>query len=647
MNAAPLRQLSLFTPVAPEPPRRRNVVIEAGAGTGKTTAIVAEVLRILLGETDVAPERIVLVTFTEKAAGEIADRIRDALRDIHEEGLTSWPAGSSHPLFTADAAAVAACERQLARIDSLRSQTIHSFCQSLLRQYPIEAGLDPQFAIIEGFERALLHGEIYDAWIDRETRVAPDRDCLREWELLAGNGVYLFQIREAILELVGRRDLIDDLSYDCGSIAEFESQLLDAVATIRACGDDASRITRYLRSVPSPEAGAEIDAWIDFLAPIAHDVRTEKLGRGPSKEALKVLRWGDMGKSAHDRLASHRAAMAILRLARRFVSFLDDEKRQRGVVDFDDLLLRTAAVLENETVLDRVRQQFDFIFVDEFQDTDRTQARILDLLGRDRDGALVPGRMIVVGDPKQSIYGFRRADPETFDRFTRSMIAAGAEHRLLRDQYRSERPLLDAVNAIFSVIFAEELLRDPNVFRPSYHPLIAAKGGDANEARITLLHGGDPDAPSRTLSEGEQAAEWIAMRGGDLRQYAMLFRRGTKLDDYLDALDRYGIPYVLPPTRLFLDRPAAVDLVSVLRAIAYPFDRGAAISAARSPYFALTDLEISRSLLCHPERERGTWAGGSRETADSRRPPPRSLAKPALSRVEGLGMTPGNSSKPP
>jgi len=595
MNATPTQQAFTFTPIATAPPRR-NVVIEAGAGTGKTTAIVAEVLRILLGETDVAPEKIVLVTFTEKAAGEIADRIHDALREIESgEGDIAWPAGSPHPLFEADAAARARCERQLARIDSLRSQTIHSFCQSLLRQFPIEAGLDPQFTIVEGFERALLHGEIYDAWVDHETRVAPDEALLREWEILAGNGVYLFQIREAVLRLVGRRDLIDDVTYDAGTVTEFESRLLDAIDTICDCGDDASRITQYLRATTPPKRGAGVDDWIEYLAPIAHDVRTAKLKpRAAANDAMRVLRWSESaGKSAYDRLVSHRAAAAIIALTRRFLRFLDDEKRTRGVVDFDDLLLRTAAVLENENVLDRVRAQFDYIFVDEFQDTDRTQARILDLLGRDRSGPFVPGKMIVVGDPKQSIYGFRRADPETFDRFTRAMLASGSEHRLLRDHYRSDKPLLDAVNAIFSFVFRDEE-HDPNVFRPPYHDLIAAKTGESGEPRITLLRGADPDAPSRSLAEGEQVAEWIASRGGDLRQYAILFRRSKYFDDYLDALDRYHIPYVLPPTRLFLDRPAAVDLVSVLRAIAYPFDRGAAISAARSPYFALTDLEIVR-----------------------------------------------------
>ena len=141
-------------------PKRRNLVIEAGAGTGKTTAIIAEVLRIMLENEEVSPERIILVTFTEKAAGEIADRIHAALAELEMrfgDDVVTWPGGSPNPLFVVPNDRKddyrRACAKQLARIDSLRSQTIHSFCQSLLRQFPIEAGLDPQFKIIEGFER--------------------------------------------------------------------------------------------------------------------------------------------------------------------------------------------------------------------------------------------------------------------------------------------------------------------------------------------------------------------------------------------------------------------------------------------------------------------------------------------------------------
>jgi ATP-dependent helicase/nuclease subunit A len=244
-------------------------------------------------------------------------------------------------------------------------------------------------------------------------------------------------------------------------------------------------------------------------------------------------------------------------------------------------------------VLRRAREQFDYIFVDEFQDTDRVQANIIDLLARNNDGAIVDGRTVIVGDPKQSIYGFRRADLETYGAFTQGLLAAGAEHRKLEMQFRSTPRLLATINAIFAYVFPETA-PDPNVFRPVYHRLTAARSDTQLDAAVTFLDapaGGDRE--DRFVAEAEAIAAWIQKRGGDLRKYALLLRRTTKLDDYLDVFDRRGIRYVLPATRLFLDRAAPVDLLAVLRAIAFPFDRGAEVSAARTPYFALTDTEIA------------------------------------------------------
>ncbi len=596
-------QQSLFDFIPP-PSRgneRRNLVIEAGAGTGKTTAIVAEVLKLMLERAELEPERIVLMTFTEKAAGEIADRIRLALEEL-ANGATEWPIGSPHPLVHVKPEQRAAIEHHLSNIDALRSQTIHSFCQSLLRSFPIEAGLDPQFKIIEGFERSLLYGQVYDAWLDDETRVHPVAESVREWEILFTHLGYLFQIRDVVLGLINRRDLLNEFEYDFG---DFEDDVLprltDAVIWIRGdtatCKDaPATRVANYLRETRF--TGGTLDEWIAYLQPIASSIRDIDFRYcGALKEPMTFLRSGDKGDSIVDRLASHRAAMALLSLTRRFLNFLDEEKRKLGVVDFDDLLLRTLALLDDHAVLARARSQFDFIFVDEFQDTDRTQARIIDRLARGDDGRYVAGKTIVVGDPKQSIYGFRRADPETYHRMTEELAAGGAERRVIADQYRSDPPLLDAINAMFGKLFPEEL-HDPNVFRPAYHPLRAARAESRREmdARVTLLHATHDEKSDRFFAEAEAIAEWIlANRDGgakDLQRFAILFRRLTVLDDYLDTLQRYGIEYVLPPTRSFLDRRAPVDLTAVLRAIAYPFDKGAQISAARTPYFALTDVEI-------------------------------------------------------
>ncbi|HEX6159779.1 MAG TPA: UvrD-helicase domain-containing protein [Thermoanaerobaculia bacterium] len=601
-----------FGLIAPATPARRNLVIEAGAGTGKTTAIVAEVLKLVLEREELVPERIVLMTFTEKAAGEIATRIREALEELDahlDDEVVAWPLESPNPLVVVDdrERARRLIARHLGNIDALRSQTIHSFCQSLLRQFPIEAGLDPQFRIIEGFERSLLYGQLYDAWVDAETRVDPTPSIVAEWEIVFAHLGYLFAIRDLVFALLDRRDLLHETAYDFGDFELVRATLEDAVTWVRrgdtsGVKDPAARaVADYL--IENDDEPDSLDAWLRFLQPIAGRMRDiDYRGCGPLKEPMTALRSGDKGDSIYDRLASHRAAEALLAMTRRFIEYLDAEKRKLGVVDFDDLLLRTMAVLEDDEVLRRARAQFDFIFVDEFQDTDRTQARIIDRLARDEHGVFIPGRTIVVGDPKQSIYGFRRADPETYYRMTEELAAGGAERRRLLDQYRSDAPLLDAVNAIFDCLFPEGD-HDPNVFRPAYNALRAGRATPRREldARITLLQTEADDKADRYFAEAETIAEWILRhrQGGerDLQRFAILFRRLTRLDDYLDTFDRYGVDYVLPPTRLFLDRRAPVDLLAVLRAIGYPFDRGAQISAARTPYFALTDDEIATGII--------------------------------------------------
>ncbi|HEY8713044.1 MAG TPA: UvrD-helicase domain-containing protein, partial [Thermoanaerobaculia bacterium] len=544
--------------------------------------------------------------------------IHQALTEIETKFETGeehiiWPAASPRPIFTVPDGLREryreTCRRQLARVDGLRSQTIHSFCQSLLRTFPIEAGLDPQFRIIEGFERSLLYGQFYDKWADHETRVANDPRILGEWEALLAHVGYLFRIRDLVFSLAARRDLLDDETYSAGGIEEIERLVSEAVVELQRAagerfGDEAAeRLIAYVKRVDLP--APSVEAWIDYFAPVATEIRnidlTATKASAPVKNALKTLRaTGKKGDSIHDSLVSHRAAMALIALTRRFIAFADREKHVLGVADFDDLLLRTAALLDDAQIAERVRQQFDYVFVDEFQDTDRTQARIIERLASDRFGAFVDGRTLIVGDPKQSIYGFRRADPETYQRFSDRLISSGAELRRLTEQYRSKPELVDHFNAIFAQVFANES-SDANVFRPSYRDLTAARTapdtGDRRPATLTFLYASHTEGRDRQLDEAEKIAEWILARGGELNRYAILLRRLSKLDHYLDTFDRYGIEYVLPPTRAFLDRRAPVDLLAVLRAIAHSFDRGAEISAARTPYFALTDQEIAEGVL--------------------------------------------------
>ncbi|HUO84105.1 MAG TPA: UvrD-helicase domain-containing protein [Thermoanaerobaculia bacterium] len=606
-------------------PSRPSTVVEAGAGTGKTTDIVRRVLVLLLDEPGIDPSSIVLMTFTEKAAGEIADRIREGLIALHASFSTSspgWIDPHGHMLLEVPPSRALAwreaCAQRVTQLDRIRSQTIHSFCQNLLRLHPLEAGIDPQFRIVEGFERDRLHEEIYARWLEAETGSGATEIHGSQWALLFHELGSLAAIRNAIFTLLPRRDLVANPRYSLGDPAIVHTRIAEAADALRLIDrrriealehEPQRRIAIHLLDQPLPAGGLdEMIAWITPLAPMFGALH---LGKGP-RDINAILK-GLQDKSAWKRtlpqlLGQHRAAEALRAMSVRLFAFLDEEKVRAGALDFDDLLFRTERLLENETCLAEVRSRYTTIFVDEFQDTDRVQAEIVRRLSTDASGALVPGRTILVGDPKQAIYSFRRADPEMYAATVSWFRRGGAVQQYLDRQFRSDPRLVEALNAFFLRAFgdAEEDLPpgplDSFVFQPRYKRLEAARGpfSEGDEVRIHLV--GSPGEEDRDTAQARAIAWWIESHGGGsgpngYRRFAVLLRRLTRAHEYAAVLEQHGIPVVVPPGGGLLQEPAVVDLITVLRAIALPFDLGARISAARSPWFALSDVEIAMGRL--------------------------------------------------
>ena len=297
-----------------------------------------------------------LVTFTEKAAGEIADRIHQALdraRRCVSSPATALSGRSAPPRRCSKCrtdqrdAYRRACIAQLARIDVAPLADDPFVLPELLRQFPIEAGLDPQFKIIEGFERSLLYGELYDAWVDDETRLHPTAEAKREWEVLLEHVGYLFLVRE--IDLAAARPPRSPARRDLRPRRARPSSTSCSIAHRDNCAA-AMPIPRHLRlraRASSPPRGSTIDdvARLPRSRSRTRSARRD-LPRGKvnehCKQPLRVLRARTRkGHSVYDRLSVHRAAVSLLALTRRFVAFLEEEKRKLGVVDFDDLLLRT------------------------------------------------------------------------------------------------------------------------------------------------------------------------------------------------------------------------------------------------------------------------------------------------------------------
>lgn len=612
MTQAPL----LFTPSRP------NLFVEAGAGTGKTTEIVRQVLEILLDQPGASPDRLVLITFTEKAAGEIAERIRDAMVDIHSAlatGGDGWPSGAASSILRIPEgrreAWLRACDDHLAQLDRIRSQTIHSFCQSILARHPLEAGLDPSFRIAEGFERSRLLNEVWLEWLDDETSgdVAPERAL--EWEHALEGVENVFNLRQIVMQLVQFRGVIGSDSLAHSSFRDVAPAMRTAAGALRTLSDDESSVkdddaAAFIAHVRASEPPPVDDAaaWLAWLEPAANHLRKAKLaGSAAVKAPLKVLRGAKKDENLYDLLVAERTASATLALARRFLDRLESEKDRRGILDFDDLLIRTERLLRDPKVAAEVRSRIDWLFVDEFQDTDSIQATIVRRLATNRAGLVENGRVVLVGDPKQSIYSFRGADPETYGETLNFFVAHGASQRHLTTQYRSRPALVRALNAMFARLFDRE--GDVNVFRPTYAPLdpgVAEDGDETPPIRFLALGPGVEGEAKTSDRQAAAVASFLKSRidaGEPPETFAILVRKMTTIDPYLDALDSAGIEYVLPRNRSVLERRAAIDLLTVLRAVASPFDRGAIFSALRGPFFALGDDELAEALLARAAGE--------------------------------------------
>ena len=282
---------------------------------------------------------------------------------------------------------------------------------------------------------------------------------------------------------------------------------------------------------------------------------------------------------------------------------------RQGWLSFDGLLTRARMLLfEHPSVRERIKRDYRAVLVDEFQDTDPVQYEII-LAVSERQGSqaadwhdmlLEPGKLFIVGDPKQSIYAFRRADIEAFDRVLEKITADGGMAQTLTTNFRSDAAVLEPVNEVFDRLFERKPMVQPaNVrleVRPQRRPASIEPGVRLS---VTSPDGEDEtfDAAGATRAESEVLAHWLtdevlsrpSMKPGHV---ALLFRKLTQADAYLDALRRHDIPYVIEGEKHFYRRQEVIDLVNLLRILDHPHDEIALTGLLRSPLGGLTDREL-------------------------------------------------------
>ncbi len=585
----------------PDAPARRairenlssTILVEAAAGTGKTECLVQRMVALVsTGETTV--DRLSAVTFTIRAAAQLKQRfqiaLEDALRDEKEED-------ASRRLSEA-----------LSRLDSCFVGTIHAFGARLLRERPVEAGLDPGFTELDEAEDGAARREAWDRFAE-ELFLTADPLLARLLEL----GVPL-------------KDLADSFKAVC------ENSDVEIEIGSRPPEPDFARtraeVESFLERVaPSLPSEAPAGGWSGFEQAV---LRARRLLRGSNAELpadfvqiLRALRVNSaqkgvppQWKSVFEKLRDETIKPALTAWAEYIspdVCALLAEARERyrlwrrreGLANFQDLLLSARDLLrDHPEVRGSLRRRFSPILVDEFQDTDPIQAEILFYLtGSDTEEkdwkklVPLPGSLFVVGDPKQSIYRFRRADIETYDAVHSRIEACGRILRLSTN-FRSTAPLCDWVNRVFSrsAFFPKEGTRE----QAAYVALEAPGKKDASAPLVFRLEtpgsrGGD-ELGART--EASRIADFIAaaVASGERRpeDFLLLFRRRKFMPEYARALEGRGIVCALGGGKAFGASAELAALMPALEALADPENPVPLLAALRGPLFGVDDEALYR-----------------------------------------------------
>jgi ATP-dependent helicase/nuclease subunit A len=589
-----------------------NLCVEAGAGTGKTTVLVRRVLALLrTGRATV--DDLAVITFTEKAAGELSARVRFELeRALEDEAL--------------DEREHARIEQALLDLYRARIQTIHAFAADLLRERPVEARLDPQFETLDDLAADVRFEEAYRRWLDGQLaeRNEPIERAMRR-------GFDLRKLRDLVETVHRNREALPlakpewtgpDVGGFRTALARWAEQLRELQRSCRDSEDAAhchlEDVLAFHGKVELAIDGDEVERLVLFEAPLpkAH------LGKAGNWDDDACARVKQLLKDYCARVGGLRSALrtdtlvGLLPLAADFADSYADERHADGVADFDDLLLWARDLLrDNRHVREYFHRRTRRVLVDEFQDTDPVQAELIAWLcappgagGDWRDLEPEPGSLFVVGDPKQSIYRFRGADMEIYDTVKRGPLAG--ELAYLTRNFRSSDELLHWLNRLFDRVLGEgqKGLQPPNAPLDSGISMAAELGRPP--VVVVRSQAGDGNAAARrdeefglivrTISRAIRNEAWPvrdslrddAVRPAQWRDVAILVPARTGIERLESALQHYGVPYRFEGGRAFFARQEVRDVISLLHAVDDPTDAISIVATLRSLAFGCSDEDL-------------------------------------------------------
>jgi ATP-dependent helicase/nuclease subunit A len=613
-----------------------SLIVEASAGTGKTTELIARIVAVLAnGLTTIS--HIVAVTFTNKAAGELKLRLRQELDRARTSAIT--PAERSN------------IEDALEHLEEASIGTIHSFCAQILRERPVEAVVDPAFEELSEQQASRIYERAFRAWIQRKlSEGAPG--LRRALARLASHDSFdaaspIEQLQSAAWKLIEWRDHpapwrtvefqreaeVDRLVEQVQLIAEASSCCQKRNDNLVKSLRPAQALVTWIERAEAARA-RDYDSLESLLIKLIRDIKKNPQ-KGSGFFAEGIPREQVVAGRAHlleELEAFQHAADADLAAALRgemwdLVERYDQLKRRAGKLDFVDLLLLARDLVRDKSEVRRYLQdRFTHIFIDEFQDTDPLQAEILLLLAADdpaqsdwRKVAPKPGKLFVVGDPKQSVYKFRRADIVLYREIRDGLEQRGAAVVQLTSSFRALRPIQLCINAAFE----SEMQDDAAAGQAAYAPLHGDTPAIEGQPSVIALPAPRPYGSMRISRIAIDAClpetivgfcDWLVRKSGwrvrdsedpaklvPLREkhICLLFRRFTNYGrditrDYVRGLEARDIPHLLVGSKSFHSREEVETLRAALTAIEWPEDELSVFAALKGSLFAIPDNLLLR-----------------------------------------------------
>jgi ATP-dependent helicase/nuclease subunit A len=626
-----------------------TLVVEAAAGTGKTTELVNRILRVL--ETGRARmEQVVAVTFTEKAAGELKLRLRESLEVRRAAAEDSDVTGR--------------LDDALKNLEDAHVNTIHGFCAELIRERPVEACVDPLFAVLTEPQADRLYSRAFRAWLQQALKEPSEgiRRALRRtsapsFQSGSDSEGPVDRLRGAGRKLAEWRDFphpwhrpsfdraaaVDSLLLSLHRLADLTSAPTFARDNLYIDTDAVRRLSRQIKLEQS-FGQRDLDGWEARFVDLTRDRGVSRTRKGSGARFSKDVTRTEV-------LAARDVLFAELQQFRKeadadLAACLQQElsgatdryqalKAAAGALDFADLLSKARDLIKaNADVRRHLQTKFARVFVDEFQDTDPIQAQILLLLASD-DPAVsdpervrpLPGKLFIVGDPKQAIYRFRGTDVATYWHVSRRLEDHGGRVLQLATSYRSVPSIQNFVNAAFGpAMIADEMtsqagyvplapfrMEDATVAQPSVVALPVPKpysrrGYGALKASAWAIEESLPDAVGAFISWliSEDCGWTVSERQADgndarvpiqPRHIAILFRRFVSFGNditrsYVDAIEARGIPHLLVGGKAFHGRDEVEAMRAALAAIEWPDDELSVFAALKGPLFAIDDEHL-------------------------------------------------------